>query len=990
MPENGTAFLYRKAGRFFQGLTSNDITIDNMPKFVLSVLFLFFSVICFAQTVGLKGTLLDDDKKPIPSATVRLTGQGDTLINYNIVTNTRGIFEFKNLEPGVYILLASSIGYDSLRQTILLSETKDLGKLTLYKSSQILGEVTVTASTPPVKQKGDTLEYSASAFKVNPDALMEDMIKKMPGVTVDRSGTVTAQGETVKKITIDGRDFFGDDATAALRNLPAEVIDKIQVFDRLSDQAQFTGFDDGNTTKAINIVTKADMRNGQFGRVYAGYGTDNRYTAGGNMSFFKDNRRVSLVGLFNNVNQQNFGSQDLLGVTSGGGGGRRGGGRGGVGRGGGGGRGWGQSNNFEVGQQSGISKTNAFGINYTDLWGKKMEVTGSYFFNNSSNSNNESSSQYLIADSTQSYVDKSLSTSKNYNHRLNMRLEYKIDSSNSITFTPNLSFQTNKSISQAESFSYDLPDLLSRASTFNDMQRDGYNLRSNLLYRHAFPKKGRTFSANFSTAFNKNNGDVYYQSENSYNLNIKAVRDSLDQYNDQVSNGYTLGGSLSYTEPVGKAGQVELSYNPSYSYSKSDQLTYNYNEATKGYHDFIDSLSNKFDNVVTSHRTGLSYRIGGRGNMISFGLSYQYSELGSNQVFPESLNISRSYNNILPNAMISKKLSPKSSVRLFYRASTNAPSVSQLQNVFDISNPLQWNTGNPDLKQQISNMVSARYTYTNSLSGSSFFANVFVQNMDNYINTATFRAAADSIEANFPDTLRKGSQLSKPVNLNGYWSVRSFLNYGLPVKFIKSTLNLNGGYTFSRLPGLTNNEQTISNSNNYSLGAVLASNISEYVDFNLSYSANFNSVKNRSQPAANTNYFSSNTGIQANMLSKSGWVLQNDLSNQFYSGLTDGYNQNFWIWNMSIGKKFLAQQKAELKLSVFDLLKQSQSIVRNVTGTYIEDVQNQVLQQYFMLTFTYKLKNFGKKKADTPRFPEGREFNYSPTGERRFPGPERF
>ena len=189
--------------------------------------------------------------------------------------------------------------------------------------------VVVSGAAPPVKQKQDTLEYSANQFKVNPDATGEDLIKKMPGITVDQKGSVTAQGETVQKVTVDGRDFFGDDATATLRNLPSEVIDKIQVFDRLSDQAQLTGFDDGNTTKSINIVTKANMRTGNFGRVFAGYGTDDRYNAGGNVSFFNNNRRISLVGLFNNINQQNFSSQDLLGVTSSrnrGGGGNRGGG----------------------------------------------------------------------------------------------------------------------------------------------------------------------------------------------------------------------------------------------------------------------------------------------------------------------------------------------------------------------------------------------------------------------------------------------------------------------------------------------------------------------------------------------------------------------------------------------------------------------------------------------------------------------------------------
>ncbi len=944
-----------------------------MLRILLTLCFLY-STLAEAQTLSVKGVLKDDaDKMPIRSATVRLTAQNDTTLNYNVVTDNRGAFIFNGMQPRIYLLHISSVGYDSLRQTVILADSSiDLGTLSVFKKSSTLEGVVVTGTIPPVKQKADTLEYSASAFKVNPDALAEDMIKKMPGVTVDAAGTVTAQGEQVKKITIDGRDFFGDDATAALRNLPAEVIDKVQVFDRMSDQSQFTGFDDGNASKSINIVTKADMRNGQFGRVYAGYGTDSRYSAGGNMSFFKDTRRISLVGLFNNINQQNFGSQDLLGVTSssgGGGGGRgSGGGRGGGGggyRGGGGMGGWGQNNNFLVGQQSGISKTNAAGINYSDQWGKKVEVTGSYFFNNSNNTNSEISTQnYVGSKSGEFYSDSSLSTSENYNHRVNMRIEYKIDSFNTLTFTPNLSLQDNSSANTTSSLSF-LEGVNSQATSFNNQDRNGYNLRNDLLYRHAFRKRGRTFSVNFNTALNRNKGDIYTSTLSFYKSALRESGDTLDLYRDQLTNGYTLGGTVSYTEPIGKTGQLELSYNPSYTSNKANQLAYDYDNQGKEYSLLNTGLSNKFDNSVTTQRTGLSYRKGNRENMVSLGVSYQYSELASSQIYPRILNINKSFNNLLPNAMINKKLSTRSSIRLFYRSSTNAPSISQLQNVYNNSNPLQWTSGNPDLKQQFTNFLGSRFSYTNTVKGNSFFANFFVQKVDNYISNAIFRVRADSFQLDFPDTLRRGAQLTKPINLDGYWSFRSFFTYGLPVKLIKSNLNFNAGYTYSRLPGQIQDTNTVSNNSNFNLGAVIASNISQYIDFNLSYSANFNTVKNSAQSGQNTDYFSHVIGIQTNFLSKSGWFIQNDLSNQYYKGLTQGFNQNFWLWNMSAGKKFLKQQKAEIKLTVFDLLEQNQSIVRNVTENYIEDVQNQVLQQYFLLTFTYKLRNFGKKKENS-------------------------
>ncbi|MEO6584561.1 MAG: outer membrane beta-barrel protein, partial [Ferruginibacter sp.] len=817
----------------------------------------------------------------------------------------------------------------------------------------------------------DTAQYNASQFKVNPDATAEDLINKMPGITVDKSGTVTAQGEQVKKVTVDGKEFFGDDATATLRNLPSEIIDKIQVFDRLSDQAQFTGFDDGNSSKSINIVTKTGIRNGQFGRIYAGYGTDDRYAAGGNVSFFKGDRRISFVGLFNNINQQNFGSEDLLGVTSSGGGRQGGGNRGGGGqpggnRGGGGNFGGGGAGNFLVGQQNGISKTNAFGINYGDKWGKKLDVTGSYFFNNSNTNNNQlSNAEYFIKDTANQFYDEAdISGSDNFNHRINLRMEYKIDSSNSLIFAPSISFQKNKSDNLVNGTRYyTLSDLISRTRYNSSSNTSGFNSNNNLLFRHAFAKKGRTISVNLGLGGNHREGDIYLESINEY-FNSSNGNDSLLQYTSQLVNGMTYSGNIAYTEPVGKKGQLQFNYSPSVSKNKSDQEVFKYDAGSDKYAIFDTSLSNRFDNTVTSHTAGTSYRVGDRDNMFSVGLDYKYTALNSDQLFPRLASVNKSFNNLLPNLMWRKKISAKSSVRLFYRANTNPPSISQLQNVIDNTNPLFLKTGNPELKQQFSNVLAGRYTFTNTAKGSSFFANIFLQQANNYIANATYIAKADSL-LNNNVVLNKGSQLTKPVNLNGYTSLRSFLTYGMPLKFIKSNFNVNGGITWSKIPGIVNGNLSTTNNYTYSTGAVVSSNISEFIDFNVSYNANFSVAKNSIQPLLNNNYLVQNAGVQLNLLSKKGWFVQNDVNNQSYSGLSEGFNQSYWLWNAAVGKKFLKNHAGELKLSVFDLLKQNRSINRTVTESYIEDVQNKVLTQYFMLTFTYKLKNFGTAKATT-------------------------
>jgi hypothetical protein len=915
--------------------------------FMVRILFLVFvfsvsSIICTAQSFSFKGTIADDSNKTaLAGAGVTLSLKNNTISPINLVTDDKGVFIFNNLQNGTYTLTISFIGYKTIMKTVIINgQNINAGTLTIPRQSKELADVIITAKEPPVEQKLDTIQYNASQYKTNPDATAEDLITKMPGITVDNSGNVTAHGALVQSVTVDGKKFFGDDVTAAMRNLPADVIDKIQVFDKLTDQAQFTGFDDGNSVRAINIVTKENMRNGQFGRLFAGYGSDGRYLVGGNVNFFNGDRRISVVGLFNNVNQQNFSSQDLLGFSSGRG-----------------------SSASTVGPQSGITTTNALGINYTDMWGKKLEVQGSYFFNYGNAKNNElTSTQYLLSDSSNQYYKQAITSDLvNYNHRINLRFDYKIDSANIITVTPVLSFQNNSGSTNTNESSYLANnDSLSNSISNTPANANGYNINNSILYRHAFKKKGRTISLNLNTVFTKNDGTTYLQSINKYYKanNVDSLNDSLQQVTDKITNGYQLTADLRYTEPIGKKGQLQLNYSPSYSKNNANTGTYQYDDIVNAYSKFDTSLSNLFNNTVTTQTSGITYRLGDKSNFLAVGVSYQNTLLNSNQLFPVNGVLSRPYNNVLPNLMWRKKLSSKANLRILYRASITTPSISELQDVVNNSNPLFITNGNPGLKQEVGNTLSIRYNFTNTDKGKSFFANIYIQQYNNYIGNSSYVATHDSVLSNAV-TLSKGSQLTIPVNLNGYISLRSFFTYGLPVAFIKSTVNFNAGLTWSQTPSLINYVANTSESYTYNTSVVVASNISQYVDFTLSYSPSFNVVKNSIQPQLNNNYFTQNASIKFNLLTKKGWYLNNNLANQSYKGLTDGFNQSYWLWSAAIGKKFLKDQRGDLKLSGFDLLKQNRSITRTVTETYIEDEQNLVLTQYFMLTFTYKLKSFG-------------------------------
>ena len=394
---------------------------------LLSLLFLLLSVVVSAQEFRITGTFINSaDQQPLPGATIKLSNARDTLQFKYTTSGQQGEFEFARLKKGAYILEVSYVGFENFRKTVFAGgKSENVGKLELNPAALNINGATITATAVRAEQKGDTTQYNSSAFKVTQDATTEDLVKKMPGITVE-NGTVKAHGEDVKRILVDGKQFFGDDPSVTLKNLPAEVVDKIQVFDKLSDQAQWSGFDDGSGQKTINIVTKNAKNTGQFGKFSAGYGTDDRYMLGANLNLFKDQRRITLLGMSNNINQQNFQADNVPGGGSGMGGGR------GMGMG---------------GPQSGIFTTNALGFNYTDSWGKKLVLNASYFWNNGTTTTNRiTDRQYIITkDSNQYYNENSRSTNENTNHRINARIEYNIDTNNSIILSPRFTIQDNNS-----------------------------------------------------------------------------------------------------------------------------------------------------------------------------------------------------------------------------------------------------------------------------------------------------------------------------------------------------------------------------------------------------------------------------------------------------------------------------------------------------------------------------------------------------------------
>ena len=779
---------------------------------------------------------------------------------------------------------------------------------------------------------------------------------------------MSAQGEQVKSVLVDGKEFFGDDAAIALKNLPAEVIDKVQVFDKLSDQAQFTGFDDGNSQKTLNIVTKKGMNHGVFGNASFGYGTDDRYAGSLSLNWFNGARRFSLLGQSNNINQQNFSAQDLVGVSSGSGGGQ-------------GGRGGGSSsNNFLVGTQPGINTTNAIGLNYSEQIGK-TKLTGSYFFNeqrslNTSNSERTTFLSDTSAQVTNSYDDQ---TTDNFNHRFSFRIETQFDSANSLIITPKFGFQRN-TLENSQLSRVANGDSLQLSATDNEgkSDRDGVNFSNSLLFRHKFAKRGRTFSANLNTSLSSRNSAGTLLADNNFLLDTAAIATSIDQRSTGDNFTQNHGLQLNYTEPVSRHGQLQFSVAPSIQLSNAQKLTNDIDPDT-GDELLNNLLSNKADNTIQTLRGGVSYRYRSTGYMFNIGLDGQGSDMHSVETYPFDLTVDRSYSNLLPNAMFIRNWSKTTRLRIFYRTSVNTPSISQLQTVVDNSDPLKLSTGNIGLDQSYQHSLTMRFNALDSTKTKPFFALLSLQSQPGRISDVTFVPTSDSTLTG-GTILPAGSQLTLPKNLDGYVSGRALANYGFPITAIKSNMNVNAGGSVERLPGEVNGAKSLTWNTNWNVGTVLSSNISQGVDFNIGYTANYNTARSDLRSTANNDYYEGQLTGKLTLNGLKGWLLENQVNYQQYIGLGAAYDQNAFVWNAAIGHKFLKNDALEFRVSAYDILNRNVSVTRDVSDTYIENTVTNVLQRYVMFSLRLNLSAFkGTAAGPPPEAPtEGHHGDWGP------------
>ena len=917
---------------------------------LVTIVCLFFTVQSFSQGKvkgSVKGTIVDTAGKQILSdATVSITPESDSTDAQFTVTDKHASFLVRGLNAGNYRLLITFEGLQHISRKFSINATTkdiDFGTLYMQKITDLLQAVVV--QRPPMTIKKDTVEYNAEMYATKPNALVEDQLKKLPGVQVDASGNIVAQGEKVTRVLVNGKRFFNDDPKLATRNFPPDIIEKYQIFDDLDDQSKFTGFDDGNRVKTLNIITKKDKRQGYFGRAIAGAGTDQNYDESFNFHRFNNDQQISALGEANDINKQNFTVQDILGSS----GSRRGSGGG---------------PSVATNQSSpGVTTIWASGVNYRDSWGpgSRTELNGSYFynFNHVVLDQTSQTTKYFNqnADTSNTTDQSSSGFSRTHNQRIYFNLEQKIDSNNSFVFRPNVTFQETQPNSSSNSSTVDQNNApVSTSDGYSSSVNKGFNINgSNLTFRHKFSKQYRTFSVDLNGTINDNEGDGYYYANNDYyRLNMTKL---FNQYYNDTLRAATISPTLSYTEPVSKNSIFELNYNFTYNKNNTINNTYDYSDSLKDYEIFDSLFSNSYKFTSHSNRFTLNYRIQNPKFNLNIGSGVQFTDFNSLNT-TKDIDVTHNYVNLTPTVNFTYSFSKNQRLRFYYMGRTGTPSASQLQPLTTTSDDVNFLVGNPDLKPQFTHSVRMLYSSYNPANQHVIFATINASTIVNDIQNAIIPNA-------------KGGQTSTYVNLNGTYNVSGYFNYGFALKQPKSNLNFISNINYSQSQNLVDStESPTGYQHDYVKNTSLAetvswtTNIKKNFDMNFSSASTYNIARNTLHTAGsgNLDYFTEVITAEVTAYTNSGWLIATNFTYTYEDTHSSAYNASVPLVSPSIAKLLFPKKNGEIRLSVFDLLGQNTSVSKSSSSNLVSYSRTTTLTRYAMLTFTYNLNNFANSK----------------------------
>ena len=930
------------------------------PKKALLILPMLLCTVTAAAQHARVGFRIADrtTREAIVGAVAELRNRTDTAAAPLYTTsNVEGRGLFAQVPHGSYRLTITSLGYDSLRIDLRAGTAAiSLDSLLLTPRAEAIDGVVVEGQALRSSVHGDTLSYRAAAYKVSFGSDTESLISKMPGLEV-ADGGIEAQGRSVRRVYVDGREFFGNDVMSAIRNIPADMVESIDIYNTQSDQSEFTGVDTGEGATALNIVTLPDKRRGAFGRLFGGYGIADKYIGGGNVNLFDNDRRISVVALANNISRQNFSFEDILGTTDR--------------------SGRSSSKSFMVRPLDGISTVQAVGVNYSDDWGEKVKVTASYFFNRTDNRNTSLSERqtFTSTDKLVLYNDENNSRTLNLNHRFNSRIDYKIAPNHSVMMRTAFSQQDNNNRNELRSrtdnkFSDDDIRFVYRRRNFGHSDNRGFNFSNSLLYRLRLPgKKAHNLTFGFGGAYRSNDQlsrprQYTFRDEENTECDTADYSSRNITRTDRDQPGYDVNGNVSYTHSLSKRSRLSLEYRCNYTGNSVDRSTFIFDNAAEAFRPERDRRqSTEYEYDYLTHRAGGTYQYYFRKTKIAATLHYQHVDFSSDYTFPYEQRTETSFDDLTYSLVANISVNRNNTLKFDATGRTSNPRATDLQGIVNTTNRQHVFAGNPGLEPIYTHRLSGQYIRSNPAKGRTFTLSAEFAASPNTITDSLVIDVPDLVIDDQGTLLGEGNQYTKPVNLSGLWSLRTHLSYGIPVRWLRSNLNLRAGVSTGSIPSIINGTRNSLENNSYNAGITLGSNISESVDFRLSYTGRYNTSKSSSQVRTIDNtYFSQSAKAEAAFVIRKRLVVRANADYNHYRGITDSFLEERLVCNAMIGLKLFRNGLGEASVGVNDILDQNGTIFRRtVSGTSLRNVTNLGIGRYISFQLTYNLRLFRRQ-----------------------------
>lgn len=911
-----------------------------MKRYLLC--FLLFSVISsFSQKLVVSGNVQDTSAKgPLPNAIVMAIKLTDsTLIGYTR-TDINGFFKLKPLPIDTYQVIISHPKFADQGYFIFGDKKNleyDFGKIILQPKNVSLDEVTIFAFKDPIYYKGDTLIYTADSFKTKANVTVEDLLKKLPGLKVDKDGKITSQGKAVDKVLVDGDEFFGGDPTVATKNLNASSIESVQVYEKKSDDVANSSTGE-ETQKILNLKLKDDAKKGYFGKISGASDFQKFYEGEALANYFKKKLKVSVFGLVSNTPNSSFGWGDVYK--------------------------YGLNNEFDQGenedgdnfmsysnsQNQGIPQTIKSGFYFTDKLSKNTKLNFNYSYNSSEvNAKTTTNSQYFLTDTSYSSSNVSKSIQKNEAHAINIGIEQRIDSLTDFTINSKIKLLGSNSVSSDETDFLSSDNVKTRNTSINNTtESNGYDIANNLKLLKRFKKKDRLLAVNYSNTFSENNGEGVLKTDNYSYADSSDFLISVNQKKESYNHNLSHIAGIIYTEPITKKIKIEASYDYMYYNSKQDKKALN--NIGGEYNQLDSSLTNNFVNVKQINRAGLKFIYEVKKMRFTIGTKARNVFVNNNNIF-KNQRITQNFNNVLPFSTLRYKFSDNKVLSINYKTSSQNPTISQLQPVKDNTNPNFINIGNPNLLPTFTHGLSLNFNSWKSISGKYTWMGFNYDYTNNdIVNSTTY----DSI----------GRTVSQAINVNGNYSFNGFIGSSIPFfsKKLELSPNVNANYSNNR-SFINSIENTTKNfRSNLSLGInldleVFEAGVSGFYEYNSSAST-LNSLSNKP-------YSSQGMSGRIEVKFTETFILMTDANYTINSKRTSGYNINYLVWNASLSKAFFKKESFILGLYAYDMLNQNISVNRNTNSNVITDTKTNIISRYFLLKATFKFNsNKGKEEED--------------------------